>query len=417
MQGQSHLRSHSDSEKALEAWKHSFGQPQLQLVSSDPSPFVAGRRLGGGGVGIVYETHLNGFSLALKRSYTQRLGERDLNEIKILGRLSGRRHEHIVQLIGSYIHRQRNGYEIGLLISPVADCDLACFMLNMDILSMAVQQRSDPDDIDSQDEVQSAAELLSVFWKDSQNSGQVQDSAQDSESLYKASQQLLCRSFLCVSSAVEFLHRNKIRHKDLKPSQILLSPNGLWLADFGYANDMSACSNSASSNWDTMTYRYQAPERASHGSCSRPEDIFALGCTFLEMSIRLTNCASKTVDSWSYDTGQKWSFQENLVEIESWVASLRTTEDIRVRCLADLICQMMNEDPKCRPTVDQVIGSLSQQSFAEDAPSCSFGSFSNPCCSSMKGVYKRSEFSLNIVNSILADFVCRKWWFKHGKRV
>jgi hypothetical protein len=149
----------------------------------------------------VYETHLDGVALALKRTYTHKLGERDLNGIKIMGQLSGKRQEHIVQLIGSYIHLQRNGYEIVLLISPVADCDLASFMLKMDILELGMRQQGAPGDIYSEDEIQSAAELLSAFWKDNPKTGKFQLSAQESDSLYKASQQRLYQSFLCISSA------------------------------------------------------------------------------------------------------------------------------------------------------------------------------------------------------------------------
>jgi serine/threonine protein kinase len=395
--------STSDSEKALEAWKRKFGELQIRLARSDPAPFVPGRRLGGGGAGIVYETQLGGVALALKRTYAQKLSKRILNEIAILGQLSGKRHEHIVQLIGSYIHPQRSGYEIGVLISPVAHCDLACFMLMMDILKSGVQQPCRPGKTESSDETESAAEILSVFWIDNPNPGQTRTSAPDSEALHKISQERLCQSFLCIASSVQFLHRNKIRHKDLKPSQILLSPNGLWLTDFGHSNDMSAFSNTATTDWGTMTYRYQAPERASQGSCSRPEDIFALGCTFLEMSIRRTDSAAKTVDSWKYDTGEKWSFQENLADIDFWVSPLRAAEDGRVQCLAELIRQMMELDSRCRPKVDEVVMSLSQSSFGTEASSAQFGSFFSPYCIPKDEVATTSECSSMTVKDVLAE--------------
>jgi serine/threonine protein kinase len=154
---------------------------------------------------------------------------------------------------------------------------------------------------------------------------------------------------------------------------------------------MSAYSNSATSNWDTMTYRYQAPERAAKGSCSRPEDIFALGCTFLEMGIRLTDSSAMTVDSWKSGTGEKWSFQENLADIGFWVAPLRTAEDERVQCLADLVRQMMEWDVKCRPTIDEVISSLSQQRVGDDTLSCQFGSFLSSCCTPREDIHSLGE--------------------------
>jgi hypothetical protein len=74
---------HSDSEKTLEAWKHEFEEPQIRLMRSDPEPFTCGRRLGGGGTGIVYETLIDGIALALKRTCPQKLSERDLMESKL----------------------------------------------------------------------------------------------------------------------------------------------------------------------------------------------------------------------------------------------------------------------------------------------------------------------------------------------
>jgi serine/threonine protein kinase len=407
------LASRSDSEKALETWRHKFGVPQIRLVRSDPQPFVPGRRLGGGGAGIVYETHLDGVALALKRTYTHKLGERDLNEIKIMGQLSGKRHEHIVHLIGSYIHRQQSGYEIGLLISPVAHCDLACFMLKMDSLESWMKRPGSSIDLDLEDEAQSATELLSNFWKDSTTTGPKVTSVHERHLIHKASQRRICESFLCIASALEFLHRNNIRHRDLKPSQILLSPDGLWLTDFGYSNDMSAYSNSATSNWDTMTYRYQAPERAAKGSCSRPEDIFALGCTFLEMCIRLTNSAAQTVKTWKSSTEDKWSFQENLDDLHSWLAPLRALEDARMFFLASLISQMMEYTPRRRPKVEQVLKCLRQPHFGKDTPSCPLGSFFSSCCSPRYFYPSRGQFLCMALNNFPADLARRIWYFRY----
>ena len=60
-------------------------------------------------------------------------------------------------------------------------------------------------------------------------------------------------------SAVAYLHDQKIRHKDLKPSNILLTSDNLILSDFGSATDFSHLSQSATDN-ERGTPKYFAPE-------------------------------------------------------------------------------------------------------------------------------------------------------------
>lgn len=65
----------------------------------------------------------------------------------------------------------------------------------------------------------------------------------------------------CLISAIAYLHdeKIKIRHKDLKPSNILVSADNLWLSDFGSATDFSLLSHSATDN-ERGTLRYFSPE-------------------------------------------------------------------------------------------------------------------------------------------------------------
>jgi hypothetical protein len=80
------------------------------MAKDEPALFIPGRRLGGGGIGVVHETTLDGITLAVKCTYTRRLTNHQWNEIRVLGQISEQRHQHIVQFVGSYVHQQRNGY-------------------------------------------------------------------------------------------------------------------------------------------------------------------------------------------------------------------------------------------------------------------------------------------------------------------
>jgi hypothetical protein len=115
-------------ERAYSAWDQKFGARQISLGRDNADPFSTGRRLGSGGIGVVYETRLGSIPLAIKRTYARKLTRDQLNEIKILSKLSKQRHHHVVQLIGSYTQRQRAGYELSLVIWPVAHCDLSALL-------------------------------------------------------------------------------------------------------------------------------------------------------------------------------------------------------------------------------------------------------------------------------------------------
>jgi serine/threonine protein kinase len=389
----------STNQPALDAWTRKFRSPQVQLQRTDPSPFVAGRRLGGGGVGIVYETHLDGIALALKRTYTRKLNDNDLNEAKILSQISRKRHEHIVELIGSYIHQQRSGFEICILISPVAHCDMASYLHDLDALDFWIHTLDDTGAGRRRDEIQSAVETLCMMWSGRPWSNVPRiESYEELEALRLASQQRLCRSFLCIAKALEYLHQYKIRHKDLKPSQILLSPSGLWLTDFGWSIDMSAYSHSATSSGDNITFRYQAPERAARQACSRSEDIFTMGCTFLEMAVRLTNSAAATISSWKSNTGDKWSFQANLSDYPAWVEPLQlASQDLRTTLLVSIISQMMRQDHEKRPGIQEVVDLLSYEAFSYVNPRYPFGDFFSACCRTPQGLLSESKSPIDML--------------------
>lgn len=268
----------------------------------------------------------------------------------------------------------------------MAHCDLAAYLHEMDALQTFLKPSNwiDQKAADRiKDEAQSAVEVLCAFWQECPKHSPVLSSV-ELEALVLASQRRLCRSFLCISEAVAYLHHHNIRYKDLKPSQILLSPYGLWLTDFGWSIDMSMYSHSATSNGEDITFRYQAPERASKRQCSRSEDIFSLGCTFLEMAIRLTDSPATTIDSWRSSTGGKWSFQANLWKLEAWMIPLHHVQEQSISSLSYLIRKMMSDMSRDRPTIAEIIEALSYLTTTSDSPY--FYTLPTPCCPPRKEV-------------------------------
>jgi len=364
-------------QSAIAAWNiHFSSRPQLQLAREDALPFAIGQSLGGGGVGVVYETHIDGVPLALKRTWTRKMSTQQLNEIKILSRMSKNRHRHVVELIGSYVKKERRGFEIGMLIWPVAQTDLAALLHDIGVLTQYYWKYLETDCDESPQLASSVVEkiresmepLLALI-----PSGV----SRPSLSLRGDVLQLLpmCglrvrRSLGCIANAVAYLHEQNIRHKDLKPSQILLSAQGLWLADFGWSADMSELSSSVTSGGDVITAKYQAPERANLQPCGRAEDIFSLGCIFLEMTYCTSPLPSDIPRPWLQ---RAWSFQANLKHVQDWMEPLYTAGSIAenfkedglyriVECIARLprlLVPMLAPVSNNRPSIQDVLHVLS----------------------------------------------------------
>jgi serine/threonine protein kinase len=89
--------------------------------------------------------------------------------------------------------------------------------------------------------------------------------------------------FGCITAALCYLHDNHIRHKDIKPSNVLIKHDQVYLTDFGTSLDWSGHDNSTTATAPPTTPRYCAPEVMSYVERNTSSDIWSLGCVFLEM--------------------------------------------------------------------------------------------------------------------------------------
>jgi serine/threonine protein kinase len=156
------------------------------------------------------------------------------NEIAIIKRLHS--HPHIIQLYWSYTC----GRDLGMLLLPIAsDGDLRAYLRK-------IQDTKEPP----------TSEQYSV----------------------------LCRAFGCLAGALTFIHSHTIRHKDIKPQNILVHENRMIFTDFGIALDASDQDSTTTTGIaEAFTDRYRAPEVASHNRRNRKSDVFSLGCVYVEI--------------------------------------------------------------------------------------------------------------------------------------
>lgn len=156
---------------------------------------VQDRFLGRGAMGDVYETTIRGWKLAHKRIVVKRkIGTPERKEIEILKRLSS--HTHMIQLVGTYTHRQF----LGLLLYPVAVCDLHTFFEDVEAWSNAQTSTT---------AIGSRLRVLDPVHKDRLKA--LDYDFPDRGSHFHASP--VYSNIGCLISAIDYLHHQKIRHK------------------------------------------------------------------------------------------------------------------------------------------------------------------------------------------------------------
>jgi serine/threonine protein kinase len=189
--------------------------------------------LGQGSQALVCAVTIGTVSYARKSIFLNPRKERSVrkairNEVENLKMLD---HPHIVQVILTY-EEQRMFH---IVMRPLADCDLKIFLEREKSLTF----------------------------------GQVQ---------------LGWRWIGCLASTLAFIHSKGIRHKDIKPRNILVAGERILFSDFGSCH---AFLDDGDSTTDGPafghTVKYCAPEIIAEGKRSRSADVFSLGCVFAEL--------------------------------------------------------------------------------------------------------------------------------------
>ncbi|KAF1973901.1 kinase-like protein [Bimuria novae-zelandiae CBS 107.79] len=208
----------------------------------------------------------------ISRGRTFRKDQQILKEFeKELATLKKVSHRHIVELVGSYTDPRY----VGILMSPVADCNLKQF-LSRD--PMSPSDRS----------------FLSTF-------------------------------FGCLASALRYLHENCIRHRDIKPQNVLVKSHQVFLTDFGISRDWSELGHSTTEGPATKTLRYSAPEVAADMPRNSSADIWSLGCVFLEIWTVL--CGSNLADLTAHMEicgTLSTIYYQNIQAVVPWCKTLRS---------------------------------------------------------------------------------------------
>uniref|UniRef100_A0AAV1UTL2 Protein kinase domain-containing protein n=1 Tax=Peronospora matthiolae TaxID=2874970 RepID=A0AAV1UTL2_9STRA len=167
-----------------------------------------------------------------------------------------------------------------------------------------------------------------------------------------------------LTSALSFLHRHGLVHKDVKPENILFSkraidekrsgssgsascrqessPSLVKLVDFGSAGPAGAISSVE----DIGTTAYLSPEVLSSGLCTSACDMWALGCV---LYIMLCGTHPFDLDGMSSD-----HVIEHCIEVEPITFAFSAWNNVSPDA-KDLVTKLLAKDPARRLTVDQML--------------------------------------------------------------
>lgn len=149
---------------------------------------------------------------------------------------------------------------------------------------------------------------------------------------------------------LDYLHRNKIVHRDLKSANILISFNGVVkLTDFGSSVRFEEDSGTLSKSLKGSPY-WMAPEVVRREGHSFSADIWSFGCVIIEMV-----------------TGEPpWSnYSRETKQVLAMIAKDGNLPDVP-RChpsLMEIISACINRSPLFRPKIEQI---LEMNFFKED---------------------------------------------------
>ena len=132
----------------------------------------------------------------------------------------------------------------------------------------------------------------------------------------------LPRFFVCLSEGLNYLHGLNIKHKDIKPSNIIVDAFGSPLiTDFGISHRYLDASNAITEGVTKMTYDYASPEAARYKRRTLESDIFSLGAVFLDL---LTLIVGRSLDQFcTFRQDRKdISFHNNLESVHEWITEL-----------------------------------------------------------------------------------------------
>lgn len=157
-----------------------------------------------------------------------------------------------------------------------------------------------------------------------------------------------------LAETLDAAHRHAVIHRDLKPENIILVPenkrrSGLRtkILDFGIAKLTGSLGNGKTQAGFMGTPRYASPEQVQNAAdVTHKADVYSLGCILYKCA-----CGQTPFDAPLDHAILMKQVLEKPVRLDARVSHIGVE-------LSDLIDQMLDKDPKARPSMSQVAENL-----------------------------------------------------------
>ncbi|KAL2255720.1 hypothetical protein VTK26DRAFT_2822 [Humicola hyalothermophila] len=294
-------------------------------------------------------------------------------------------HEHILKLVGTYCMRT----ELYLLLWPVAVCNLESFLTDVDCLGTG---QGDREDIVNRMYALDLRDLSAL----ERSGSTVQPTGRPGNCPLKYFQQIMG----CITRAVAYCHQANVRHLDLKPSNILLNPGRVYLADFGIARDVHEREHTMTRG-QLGTPKWRAPELHQNLDdwSMKAADVYSLGMVLLSIATLVHRVPLDDFDAILEELspkGREEKLRDYLRKLESHALATQQVDDVNAPTFAPkhvvgLASRMLHSVPCSRPVIFQVDTELVELGGIEQV-------YHAPCCKrSNRFVTERMNTKLKLV--------------------
>lgn len=318
------------SDPELADWSGGRGQhAQFSSEEQDLIPLVSERPIAETSTAVVDSVICRRVRLVRKviklgknRKMRDNMQEEVMREVQ---QLYNAQHAHIVRLVGTYVIQN----QLAILIYPRAEWNLEHFLSN-------------PPASFGDEELKDA----------------------------------LRRFFGCLAKVLDFVHSFPIKHKDIKPHNILVRDMRastidnnhslqVYLTDFGSSKVYQTIDDTRTEGLTTFTRLYAAEEVLGGETRDLSTDIFSLGCVFAEMLATTVDYTGKQAPRSALfylrdnGDGTRIPYCYLIDEISTWLKGLSIDEsDTTSLAVRSWIPLMLSEESRLRPSAHNIAEDL-----------------------------------------------------------